>query len=136
MAGVVADELLIVDTDLVIDFLRGSGPGAELVEDSLRSGVLRFSAITAFELRLGADFLRRRRQIEALFARRTLPLDVSAAMLAGEIYARLERTGDRIGVQDALIAGVCRRFDLPLATRNARHFRRIRGLRLIDVPTQ
>lgn len=57
-------------------------------------------------------------------------------MLAGDIYARLERTGDRIGVQDALIAGICRRFELPLATRNARHFRRVRGLRLIDVPAQ
>ena len=131
-----ADELLIVDTDLVIDFLRGSGPGADLVEDSLRSGVLRFSAVTAFELRLGADFVRRRRQVEAMFARRTLPLDVAAAMLAGEIYARLERTGDRIGVQDALIAGICRRFELPLATRNVRHFRRVRGLRLIEVPAQ
>ena len=136
MAGVVADELLIVDTNLVIDFLRGSGPGADLVEDSLRSGVLRFSAVTAFELRLGADFLRRRRQVEAMLARRTLPLDGPAAIFAGEIYARLERTGDRIGVQDALIAGICRRFDLPLATRNVRHFKRVRGLRLIEVTAQ
>jgi len=56
----------------VIDFLRGSGPGADLVESSLRSGVLRFSAVTAFELRLGADFLRRRRLVEAMLARRTL----------------------------------------------------------------
>jgi tRNA(fMet)-specific endonuclease VapC len=71
-----------------------------------------------------------------MFARRTLPLDVSAAMLAGEIYARLDRTEDRIGVQDALIAGICRRIDLPLATRNARHFRRVRGLGLVEVPVQ
>lgn len=130
------DELLIVDTDLVIDFLRGSGAGADLVESSLRSGVLRFSAVTAFELRLGADFIRRRRQVEAMLARRTLPLDGAAAIVAGEIYVRLERAGDRIGVQDALIAGICRRFDLPLATRNVRHFERIQGLRLIDVPAQ
>jgi len=102
----------------------------------LRSGVLRFSAVTAFELRLGADVLRRRRQVDAMLARRTLPLDGPAAMLAGEIYARLERAGDRIRVQDALIAGICRRFDLPLATRNVRHFKRVRGLRLIDVPAQ
>ena len=63
-------------------------------------------------------------------------LDGPAAIFAGEIYARLERTGDRIGVQDALIAGICRRFDLPLATRNVGHFKRVRGLRLIDVPAQ
>ena len=131
-----ADELLIVDTDLVIDFLRGSGAGADLVESTLRSGTLRFSAVTAIELRLGSDFLRHRRRVERMLARRTLPLAGAAAMVAGEIYARLERAGDRIGVQDALIAGVCRRFDLPLATRNVRHFKRVRGLRLIEVQVQ
>ena len=104
------------------------------MESALRSGDLRLSAATAFELRLGADFLRRRRAIETLITRLTLPVDGAEAMLAGEIYARLERTGDRIRVQDALIAGVYRRFDLPLATRNVRHFRRVRDLALIDVP--
>lgn len=131
-----AGRLLIADTDLVIDYLRGSGAGADLVESTLRAGDLRLSAVTAFELRLGADFLKRRRAIDALLRRRTLPLDGAAAMLAGEIYARLERAGDRIGVPDALIAGVCRRFDLPLATRNVRHFRRVAGLELIEVPTR
>ena len=110
----------------MIDFLRGSGPGADLVKSSLRSGVLRFSAVTAFELRLGSDYLRRRRQVQAMLA----------AAPCREIYARLERTGDRIGVQDALIEGICRRFDLPLATRNMRHFKRVRGLRLVEVPVQ
>lgn len=131
-----ANRLLIVDTDLVIDFLRGSGPGADLVEASLRSRELRLSAVTAFELRLGTDFLRRRRGIEALLRRRTLPLDAAAAVLAGEIYAQLERSGDSISVQDALIAGICRRFDLPLATRNVRHFQRVPGLQLIEVPVE
>lgn len=128
-----AGELLIADTDLVVDFLRGAGEGAELVESSLRSGVLRLSAVTAFELRLGADFLSRRKAIDALLRRRTLPLDGAAALLGGEIYARLERAGEHIGVHDALIAGICRRFDLPLATRNIRHFGRVRSLRLIEV---
>ena len=131
-----ADRLLIADTDLVIDFLRGSGAGADLVESWLRSGELRLSSVTAFELRLGADFPRRRRAIDSLLRRRTLPLDGAAAMLAGEIHASLGRSGARIGVQDALIAGICRRFDLPLATRNVRHFRRVPGLELIEVPAR
>ena len=60
----------------------------------------------------------------------------AAAILAGEIYASLERKRDGVGVQDALIAGICRRFDLPLATRNVRHFKRVRGPRVIEVPAQ
>jgi tRNA(fMet)-specific endonuclease VapC len=131
--GDVAAGLLIADTDLVIDFLRGSGAGADLIESSLRSGVLRFTAVTAFELRLGSDLLRRRRLVEAMLKRRTLPLDLGSALLAGEIFTRLERDGDRIGVQDVLIAGICQRYGLPLATRNVDHFRRVRGLRLMEV---
>jgi tRNA(fMet)-specific endonuclease VapC len=129
----VADRLLIVDTDLVIDFLRGNGQGADLVATALTEGTLRFTAVTAFELRIGSGFPRQRRQVEGLLARRTLPLDAPAALLAGEIYARLERDGTRIGFADALIAGVCRRFDLPLATRNARHFARVPHLELLEV---
>lgn len=128
-----ADDLLIADTDLIIDFLRGRGVGAELVESSLRSGALRMTAVTAFELRLGADFLGRQRAIEAFMKRRTLPLDGAAALLAGEVYTTLERSGDRIGVPDALIAGTCLRFDLPLATRNLRHFGRVPRLRLVEL---
>lgn len=128
-----ADRLLIADTDLVIDFLRGTGPGADLVTTAMTDGVLRLTAVTAFELRIGAAFPRQRRHVEVLLARRTLPLDAPAALLAGEIHARLERKGSRIGVADALIAGICRRFDLPLATRNARHFARVPGLELIEI---
>jgi tRNA(fMet)-specific endonuclease VapC len=68
-----------------------------------------------------------------LIERRTLPLDGAAALLAGEVYSRLERSGNRIGVPDALIAGVCLRFDLPLATRNVRHFGRVPRLRLVQL---
>lgn len=128
-----ADRLLIADTDLVIDFLRGKGPGADLVTAAMTDGALRLTAVTAFELRTGAAFPRQRRHVEALLARRTLPLDAPSALLAGEIHARLVRKGTSIGVADALIAGICRRFDLPLATRNARHFARVPGLELIEV---
>jgi tRNA(fMet)-specific endonuclease VapC len=34
---------------------------------------------------------------------------------------------------DCLQAGICLRFDLPLATRNHKHFERVAGLRLYDV---
>jgi tRNA(fMet)-specific endonuclease VapC len=127
----VADGLLIADTDLVIDFLRGSDPGSSLVQDWLRSDRLRLTAITAFELRLGSDFFARQASIDALLTRRTLPLDALAGLLAGEVFAELSSRGEGIGLRDALIAGVCRRFDLPLATRNVRHFERVAGIQLM-----
>jgi len=128
----VEDGLRVVDTDLAIDFLRDRAPGAHRVKEWLERDVARFSAVTAFELRLGTDFTRRAERIGRLLAARTLPLDHAAALIAGEVFVRLRGLGLEIGVNDSLLAGTCLRFDLPLATRNIRHFARVEGLRLID----
>lgn len=75
--GDMGNGLVAADTDLVIDFLRGEGPGAAAVRRWLTDGRLRLTALTAFELRVGASFLDVHSGIESLLARRTLPLDVS-----------------------------------------------------------
>jgi len=129
----VDDGPLIVDTDLLIDFLRGRGPGADAVEGWLRAARLRVAAVTAYELRLGADFLRRETPITRLIAERTLPLDLAAALQAGAVATALRARGTPIGVRDTLIGGICLRFGLPLATRNVAHFSRVEGLVLADL---
>jgi tRNA(fMet)-specific endonuclease VapC len=130
--GDVEDGLRVVDTDLAIDFLRDRAPGAQRVQEWLERDLARFSAVTAFELRLGTHFTSRAERIDRLLAVRTLPMDHAAAVVAGEVYVRLRGLGLDIGVNDSLIAGTCLRYDLPLATRNTRHFARVEGLRLID----
>ena len=124
--------LRVVDTDLAIDFLRDREPGVSRVQGWLERDLIRFSAVTAFELRLGTDFTKRAERIDRLLAARTLPLDHPAALIAGEVYVRLRGLGLDIGVNDSLLAGTCLRFDLPLATRNTRHFTRVEGLRLVE----
>lgn len=124
--------LVVVDTDLVIDFLRGKGPGTGLVRELLAHHRLRFTAITAFELRVGTDFLPRRDEILQLLRSRTFPLDPSCALRAGEVAAELRAAGRDIGLADCLQAGTCLRFGLPFATRNRKHFDRVDGLSLVD----
>lgn len=125
--------LVVADTDLIIDFLRGRGPGARLTRELLVDRRLRLTAVTGFELRVGADFLDRREQILRLFRSRTVALDLASALRAGEVAAELNRAGSAIGFADCLQAGICLRHDLPLATRNRKHFDRVRGLQLVDV---
>jgi tRNA(fMet)-specific endonuclease VapC len=125
--------LVVVHTDLVIDFLRGKGPGAPLVRELIGSHRLRVTAITAFELRVGADFLARRDDILRLMRSRVFPLDSRSAFRAGELAATLQGAGQDIGFADCLQAGICLNFDLPFATRNRKHFERVEGLRLLDV---
>jgi tRNA(fMet)-specific endonuclease VapC len=125
-------DLVVVDTDLIIDYLRGRGPGAVLVRSLLSEGRLRLSAITALELRIGSDALARRKDIMRLARRRTFPIDLTSAVRAGEVAASLRASGQDIGLADRLQAGLRLRHDLPLATRDRRHFERVNGLRLID----
>lgn len=125
--------LVVVDTDLVIDFLRGKGPGVPVVRELIVSHRLRVTAITAFELRVGADFLARRDEILRLVHSRTFPLDPKSALRAGELAATLRGAGQDIGLADCLQAGICLRFDLPFATRNRKHFDRVEGLQLFDL---
>lgn len=125
--------LVVVDTDFLIDFLRGKGPGAPLVRELIAGHRLRVTAITAFELRVGADFLTRREDILRLVKSRTFPLDPESALRAGEVAATLRAAGQDIGMADCVQAGICLKFDLPFATRNRKHFDRVTGLRLFDV---
>lgn len=125
--------LVVVDTDILIDFLRGKGPGAPLARELITGHRLRVTAITAFELRVGADFLARRDDILRLMASRTIPLDSGSALRAGEVAATLRAAGQDIGTADCLQAGICLKFDLPFATRNRKHFSRVAGLHLFDL---
>jgi tRNA(fMet)-specific endonuclease VapC len=123
--------LVVVDTDVLIDFLRGRNPAAGLVRTLISENRLRVTAITVFELRVGADFLPRRDEILRLFRARTLPLDRLSALLAGEVAATLRGAGTEIGLVDCLQSGICLRHDLPLATRNLKHFQRVPQLQLV-----
>lgn len=128
MAGLVA-----VDTDLLIDFLRGRGAGVASVRTLLAERRLRLTAVSAFELRVGTDFLERGPEIMRLFRSRTLSLDLQSGLRAGEVASALARAGQPIGMADCLQAGICLRHDLPFMTRNRHHFDRIEGLRLVDL---
>lgn len=124
---------VVVDTDLVIDYLRGKGQGVAVVRDLVRTGRLRLTAVSGFELRVGSDFLSRRGNIMALFRHRTIPLDLQAALNAGQVASQLKAAGTPIGFADYLQAGICLRHGLPLATRNSKHFNRVDGLELADL---
>lgn len=126
--------LVVVDTDLVIDFLRGKGAGTTLVRELIAGHRFRVTAVTAFELRVGADFTERRSDIMRLVGSRTFPLDPASALRAGEVATVLRQAGQGIGLADCLQAGICLNFDLPLATRNRKHFERVEGLNLFDLP--
>lgn len=122
--------MIVADTDVLIDALRGRG-AAERIEIELRTGQLATTVITVFELLAGARTERAKRRVETLLAAMGhLPLDVAAAREAAEIGLELEKSGNTIGTADALIAGICRTRGAMLMTRNTAHFSRVPRLKL------
>lgn len=122
--------MFIADTDVLIDFLRGTGE-AERISIELGTGRLCTTAVTAFELWAGAKSPPQVAVVETLLgAVAILPLDVSAARRAGEVRRELERTGTTIGMADSIIAGIALDHGAILITRNRRHYQRVPGLKV------
>lgn len=121
--------MIVADTDVLIDALKGRAPSAERIELELGSGVLATTAITVFELRSGAKSTAAAEQIETLLAGiAILPFDDAAAERAASTRRHLETAGSPIGMADYLIAGVCLANSAILLTRNRKHFERVPGL--------
>jgi tRNA(fMet)-specific endonuclease VapC len=104
---------------------------------ALKKQELAISVITLAETRFGLALLqtddKRRRTVDLLLNEfPVLPWTVEAADRYGEIAAHLQQTGQFIGVMDTQIAAHALVLGLPLVTHNARHFKRVPGLKLED----
>lgn len=92
------------------------------------------TAINVFELERGARTADELSEVRDLLDKVTLlPIDSDCASEAATIDRELQRAGLRLDPRDTLIAGVARRFSMPLVTRNRRHFDRIPGLSLEEL---
>ncbi len=123
--------MIVADSDVLIDSLRGREPMVDRVALELKLGALATTVVNAFELLSGAKSEPERKKLEKLLgALSILPVDEGAARRAAEIRRDLESRGLGIGMADYLIAGICLERDLVLLTRNRDHFERVSGLAL------
>jgi tRNA(fMet)-specific endonuclease VapC len=126
--------LIIADTDVLIDYLAGTQPAADQVMAYAESDSLQTSAVTCFELLSGARDGKRGDRVRRLVAAiPLLALDREAATRAATVRQRLSRNGVSIGMADSLIAGIALVNNLPLLTRNRKHFENVEGLRLLPL---
>jgi tRNA(fMet)-specific endonuclease VapC len=118
----------VLDSDVLIDHLRDQGPGRDLV-DALGAGSgFTLTAISAFELVLGAEYASDPSGVDALLEAPCLTLTRSAAIRGAAVLRELRAQGQGIDVRDAMQAGICLEAGVQLVTRNTRHFERVVGL--------
>ena len=58
----------VLDSDVLIDYLRGTGPARDLVRALVQGVGYGVTAVTAFELALGRSFRENPRPVHALLA--------------------------------------------------------------------
>lgn len=125
---------VVVDTDIIIDYLKKRQPGADLLKHAYLKYRLHVTAITVYELMYGVQRSGKTGLINRLLRHVTvIPFDEAAAKKAASIHYALTSKGKDIGVKDAFIAAMCEFHKLPLLTRNVKHFNRIPGLKLLSL---
>ena len=128
------EDLVCIDTDIIIDHLRGKGLGVKIFEDIIRNKTPFTTYVNKFELLCGAKNKNEIQIInECLLGITTLPFDQTSTEEAGKIYRDLKKRGNLIGIRDIMIAGIAKANKLKIATRNLKDFKRILGLRFLNV---
>ena len=123
--------VILVDTDILVDFLRGYPPSVAWF-DSVGHSRVTLCGLSALELLEGC---RNRNETDALLhflaPYRIIwpgPRDFDR-VLADFAIARLHR---RVGILDVLIGETAVGLDLPLHTFNVRHFSALPGLKTVQ----
>ena len=123
--------MMVADSDVLIDYLRGHSPWAGRIRLEIETGQLATTAINSFELLSGAKSVAEQEKVSRLLAAMTvLGFSAEASERAAEARRALEREGQGIGMADYLVAGGCLANGGVLLTRNTDHFERVPGLKI------
>ncbi len=121
--------LVLVDTSVLIDHLRGRAAATACLRDAVSAGDELWSVTPVrTEIRAGAREAEVDR-IEALFsALRWLDVTTEVADRAGALAARYLRSHPGVDVVDYLVAAATELLDARLLTLNVKHFPMVPGL--------
>ncbi len=120
---------LVVDTDVIIDYLFHSGTRAPHLRGAMEKYLCYTTVFNAIELFSSARTAAESRTIEqTLGAMKLLGLNARVAKRLGHLFRKHPKSSFR----DLLVAGVCLEGKLPLLTRSAKRFHDINGLRIIE----
>ena len=128
--------MFALDSNTLIHALKVLGQVRRIIE-GMQPSDLAVPAVVAYELEAGTLRSRnpvlRRRELERLLSfLPILPFDLRAANRAARVRFELEKTGEKIGPLDTLIAGTVLAYGATLVTHNTREFSRVPGLQLED----
>jgi predicted nucleic acid-binding protein len=131
-----------LDTTACIDFLNGCDSIKQILDQN--DQMICITVITIYEVNIGLERTKRKisekrykelnsKWLEFISGIEILPLNLKEAVKAAAVYDALESKGTMIDDNDLLIAGILLANAVPkIITRNAKHFRRIPRLTVIE----
>lgn len=118
--------LLLIDTDVLIDYLREQEQAVAYLESLTEEALI--SAVTVAELYAGVREGKERKVLDAFIrAFEVVPVDAEIAMRGG-IYRRDYGKSHGTGLADALIAASAETRGAKVVTLNQKHFPMIQGV--------
>lgn len=128
-----ANEIILVDTSILIDFYRKTDKANSVWISLVRKGYeFSISVVTKYEIYSGAVQGQLAFWDSVLQAILVIPFDEAAVDTAVDINARLKQKRKQIDLADLFIAATAITHKLPLATLNRKHFDRIDELTIIE----
>ncbi len=121
---------MVIDTGIFIEHLRKTNRANSHFSQLPPQTPLYVSAITVFELLVGATNTTKWGEAQLLLSAVTiLAVDENVASKAAQLFQQMR--GNIIGFADTLIAATALAHGLPIKTLNTRHFQRVDGLILL-----
>lgn len=126
--------LVIVDTDVLIDAGRNIADAVTCLEQIERQASLAISIVSEMELVIGCRNKAELRILDRFLARfQVLKLNEPISDIATDLLRRY-RLSHGLLIADALIAATALSESIPFVTKNERDYRFIAGLRLLPYP--
>lgn len=118
----------LIDTDVLIDYLRGLPQAVKFLEKIIADDTCYISAMTVAELYVGVREGKERQMLEKfLQAFSVIPIDSNIAEQGG-VYRRDYGKSHGVGLGDAIIAASAEFCGAKLATLNKKHFPMLKNI--------
>jgi predicted nucleic acid-binding protein len=109
-----------VESDIIVDFLKGIEAARSALESTAEEGLIRISAVSAAEVMAAAPAERRESARKLIDSFVIVPLDKEVALLAGRYLSDGHRNELELG--DCVVAATCHELAAVLVTRGRRKY--------------
>jgi len=127
-----------LDTDVLIDYMKKPSDAVKRIMKGVleRKVSVCTTSVNTFEIWLGAHLApKQMRLIEEtkgfLDQLEVVNFDYETSVEAGRAMASLRKSGQVVEIRDLFVGCACKVNDMPLITRNLKHYKRIHGLKIL-----